>query len=560
MARKEINKDDPCDNLLSFTQTPTPRLVEPPQLPRFRRLQGVTVIIMSLWVALGLITSHLLIKKSLNELLSELHSHGQTETEYLASAFEQEFNKAEQFAATIALQSNIISTIETLNHSLKNRAPLSKNDFATQLINEPASQETHKYLSRLSRALDINIMFILDKTGTCVISSLRARPCLGVNYQYRQYFQQAKEKGSGIQFTIGKKIAEPSFFFSNAIIKDNEFIGAVVVRYYSNELARLFSNTGGIPFLLDKQDKILASSNPELLMRQMDIQLKSTGNSPRPPYSRSRKNNGLQLNPFDSHYFTQPIWFYEDEPYLIFDSTLPGRDLKMVRLAQAGELFSGRQELWVVATLTIFIGLLLIFFVERNINYSSHRKAHLALLSQANKELSDTAKNLYEMAISDSLTGLKNHRYFMQTLEHHFTKCHKNNTPLTLIGLDIDHFKNINDTYGHPAGDEVIRHLAKMCLSLVRSDDVVGRLGGEEFAIILPNLELQKAMDIAERIRTWCEHNVIQVSGHTIRFTCSFGVAVLRPSSSIKAILNELDTALYQAKHKGRNCIVLAQA
>jgi diguanylate cyclase (GGDEF)-like protein len=201
---------------------------------------------------------------------------------------------------------------------------------------------------------------------------------------------------------------------------------------------------------------------------------------------------------------------------------------------------------------------MLIIFIERDFNFSAHRKAHLAALASANLSLNKTAHRLYELAISDSLTGLRNHHFFMHRLDEEIVHAHLSKIPLAFITMDIDYFKAINDTYGHPVGDEVIRCLADSCAGLVRACDIVGRLGGEEFAILLPNADLQNATEIAERIKCWCDEQRMKINDNEIRFTCSFGVALLMPGWDAKALLGAVDRALYSAKKRGRNCVVTA--
>jgi diguanylate cyclase (GGDEF)-like protein len=253
------------------------------------------------------------------------------------------------------------------------------------------------------------------------------------------------------------------------------------------------------------------------------------------------------------------LWKFRNQNYLVFVEEVTKTDLHVIRLIKADELLNTQRKLWMITLLVIVIGLLLILFIERNLNFSEHRKVHMEQLSRANAELANSAAELYELATSDSLTGLKNHGYFMQALNVNIKNSEGDGTDLSVISLDIDYFKKINDTYGHPVGDEVIRSLAKALTALVRSEDVVGRLGGEEFAVLLPESTAEEAMIIAERIRSWCETNSLITTQGNIKFTCSFGVATFSRGSTINTLMNELDQALYEAKGSGRNRVVYAR-
>jgi diguanylate cyclase (GGDEF)-like protein len=520
-----------------------------PSLPRFRRLQAATAIFALIWLIIGIAIGGLVINNSLNRLFINSSTYGATETEHIARAFSQEFNKAEQLAATIALQNIIIAKVDYLNR----QSAVGEPDKAQP--DDAEIMELNAYLTRLSDALEIKTMFILDKGGRCVMSSLNARSCLGVNYSDREYFKNALTHGHGVQFAVGRKVSEPSLFFSNAISNKGDFIGAVIVRLYSKEIARLFAPSDGISALIDQSGHIIASPDSTLLQQFMWIE--QTMEPSVPKMIASGRLLRVIKNSDDSQ--RRPLWKFRNQNYLVFVEEVTKTDLHVIRLIKADELLNTQRKLWMITLLVIVIGLLLILFIERNLNFSEHRKVHMEQLSRANAELANSAAELYELATSDSLTGLKNHGYFMQALNVNIKNSEGDGTDLSVISLDIDYFKKINDTYGHPVGDEVIRSLAKALTALVRSEDVVGRLGGEEFAVLLPESTAEEAMIIAERIRSWCETNSLITTQGNIKFTCSFGVATFSRGSTINTLMNELDQALYEAKGSGRNRVVYAR-
>jgi len=158
---------------------------------------------------------------------------------------------------------------------------------------------------------------------------------------------------------------------------------------------------------------------------------------------------------------------------------------------------------------------------------------------------------LAEMAVCDSLTGLKNRRHFHEVLDSSFAfALRQQRFPLSLVMLDVDQFKAYNDTFGHPAGDEILSNLAGMLLKNSREHDLVARYGGEEFVILLPGTDPLGARLVCERIRT-----VIERYNWRLRpITASFGIATLGPGTLNGAqLVNEADQALYQSKRRGRN-------
>jgi diguanylate cyclase (GGDEF)-like protein/PAS domain S-box-containing protein len=171
-----------------------------------------------------------------------------------------------------------------------------------------------------------------------------------------------------------------------------------------------------------------------------------------------------------------------------------------------------------------------------------------------------------ELANSDDLTGLCNRRHFLELAGREFERARRHDYPVSLVMFDVDHFKEVNDTYGHRAGDLVLRELALKCRSVLRSTDVVGRLGGEEFAVLLSHANLKGAAQTADRIRQAVES--MRVGGGThgdgIMITISVGVTQLAadamaPPDTLDLVLERADKALYQAKGAGRNSVVTSE-
>jgi len=163
--------------------------------------------------------------------------------------------------------------------------------------------------------------------------------------------------------------------------------------------------------------------------------------------------------------------------------------------------------------------------------------------------------HIRDISIKDTLTDLYNRRYFDEILRHEYLRAKRYNLPLSLIMIDIDYFKSINDTFGHLTGDKVLRELASLIKNSVRRVDVVSRFGGEEFSIILPNTPLEKASKMAERLRKIVEkHPILINKNKKINITISAGISSLREdTSSEKELLEEADKALLKAKMSGRN-------
>ncbi|MEO0205774.1 MAG: GGDEF domain-containing protein, partial [candidate division WOR-3 bacterium] len=172
-------------------------------------------------------------------------------------------------------------------------------------------------------------------------------------------------------------------------------------------------------------------------------------------------------------------------------------------------------------------------------------------LKQYHEKVLKSRKKLTQQANRDRLTELYNRRYFDRVFEQQFKNAHQNKYPLTIFFIDIDHFKKINDTYGHDKGDEVLRGVAHIIQALCRKDDIVARYGGEEFVIIFPKMDVESAKQIAKSMRKIVEEKSAEIIG--IKVTISIGVA-----KSHQDFIKSADNALYKAKSLGRNRVVVA--
>lgn len=166
---------------------------------------------------------------------------------------------------------------------------------------------------------------------------------------------------------------------------------------------------------------------------------------------------------------------------------------------------------------------------------------------------------LEELGRVDGLTGLYNRRFWEEQFVMEYKRSIRSDNPSTLIMLDIDHFKKVNDTYGHPAGDEVIKALADIITKAIRETDIAGRYGGEEFVILLPDTPIANVEFVSERIRRLVEKCTVKYDEIDITFTISIGIAAFsKTHSDSTQWLDSADKALYQAKESGRNRVVLA--
>lgn len=196
-------------------------------------------------------------------------------------------------------------------------------------------------------------------------------------------------------------------------------------------------------------------------------------------------------------------------------------------------------------------------------------RCHVAILPEGGRMLiySDVtdivraAEELERLATIDGMTGIYNRRHFLTLADHEWFRARRYSHPLSFLMIDIDNFKNINDTFGHQAGDAVIVHLAELAAACKRDSDVLARVGGEEFALLLPETSLQQAKIVAERLRMQASQTRPPVIPADFATTISVGVATATAEmGEFPALMRAADEGLYEAKRGGRNRVVCLQS
>jgi diguanylate cyclase (GGDEF)-like protein/PAS domain S-box-containing protein len=167
-------------------------------------------------------------------------------------------------------------------------------------------------------------------------------------------------------------------------------------------------------------------------------------------------------------------------------------------------------------------------------------------------------RELRRLATIDELTGARNRTYFWESAQKDLSRVHRYGFPMSIICFDLDHFKRINDAFGHAAGDNVLRQVGRLARQQLRDSDMLGRLGGEEFAVLLVESNLKQAEIAAQRLRRTFETAGVQFGEQEIKYTASFGVAELDMSEDLEHFISRADQALYRAKNSGRNLVHLA--
>lgn len=240
-----------------------------------------------------------------------------------------------------------------------------------------------------------------------------------------------------------------------------------------------------------------------------------------------------------------------------------------------------RQLMWCFALFSFFAlsaSVAALFYIRRNLTnrlislnnsiLGGMAGEKIVIQDQGNDEISDMARSfkfyvdevvtrenkLIKLATQDSLTGVSNRRCFLENGGKELTRTRRSGKPVTFFMMDIDHFKTINDTLGHHTGDEVLKKISNICMDTLREMDLFGRIGGEEFAALLPETDLSEGLVVAERLRELIETSEWFIDGNTVSCSVSIGVAQsCLDDISLNDLMKRSDAALYVAKNKGRN-------
>lgn len=195
---------------------------------------------------------------------------------------------------------------------------------------------------------------------------------------------------------------------------------------------------------------------------------------------------------------------------------------------------------------------------------ASLKKRYLySSLERANRQLREANEKLLKLSVTDDRTNLLNDRYLRRRLQEEFKRAVRYGTPLSVMVLDLDHFKQINDKYGHDCGDQVLKEFGRVVIENAREIDIVGRFGGEEFLMILPNTSGIPAAIVAERVRKAAEEHVYKYKEFLVRVTVSAGLASVPANREVRTevdLLKAADNALYRAKQASRNKVILDRA
>ncbi|WP_158206783.1 sensor domain-containing diguanylate cyclase [Pseudoduganella flava] len=446
-----------------------------------------------------------------------------------------------------------------------------------EALEQPSDPElvrkANVYLNRLQHSTGATALYLLDPQGTAIASSnwQSKGSFVGKNYAFRPYYTRALEEGGAHFYAMGVTSRTPGFFLSQLVkvAGTDEVLGVAVVKVDltmpsitdgSGEI--LVTDSGGVAFLSSRKDWQYRPLN-ELGAREgasveRTRQYEGVLRAPLNLHIEQQLESGAAIVALDENGRTDRFFMARrpvPETDWHVNVLLPLEDIETtaLRLAVITAI-----SIVLVATSLMYLWEFRLWLRERERSRTALENAHGALARQ-HEELKALSEELRVQSFTDSLTGLFNRRYFMESAERMLGTARRHGEPLALMVVDADHFKRINDEHGHPAGDEVLRVLARVLLEETRDGDVVARYGGEEFIVALPRTGETAALAVAERMRERIVLQKVVVPGGTLSVTVSIGVAVApRGAAHVEELIRRADAALYEAKRAGRNRVQAA--
>lgn len=425
-------------------------------------------------------------------------------------------------------------------------------------------KQANQYLERLNTTVQSAVIYILDERGVTVASSnwQDLQSFVGNNYGFRPYFQNALKHGTGTFYGMGTTSLLPGYYVSQVVRDGAAAIGVAVVKVDLSTLDERWKSNREEVTVTDEHGVIFLSSRPDWKyqpMRPLDPQALET-------LRRTRQYEAVLKDPLPMtilqrvRHDTQVVAVGAPEPirYLLKSQVLAGSDWTINVLVPIAETETRAWRLAFIAGSTlVLVALTLMYLKQLSARVREREKSRL-VLEQKHRELQQLSEELRLASVTDPLTGAHNRRFFFESVPKIVSAAKRHHFPLSIMTIDVDHFKRINDVHGHAAGDKALQIITALCKESLREADVFARFGGEEFIMALPNTDAETATRVAERLRAKVMERPLEIKDTALDITVSCGISQLREAEpGIEPALKRADEALYIAKKEGRNRVVV---
>ncbi|KLU22101.1 diguanylate cyclase [Caballeronia mineralivorans PML1(12)] len=516
------------------------------------------------WVAAGLVSDRMVQQ----ELAASMH----VEQQMAASIVD---NTAQIIASDLAMSRAIPATIAEMDmiqlalaqsHNSASETAATEAERRTRWLAVPALTKIGNFLRNARGFTGLDYVWVVNSDGFCVASSNGIDPnsFVGVDMRARGYIQKALLGAFNETYGVGRTNGDPGIFIATPVYRDGFLVGAVIAKVSVDRLRHWVARAG--TFVTDNNGVIVMAHESRLENRVMP-------DSPVLRMSRAERLDAYRRVDFRTFRLTNiGERVRMDAPWLppalsraffaADDSTAPslydertglnsGLAAHIVHpLPNWAEIVSNqRRDRLLVFITALGVSLLAIVIA---VSYLRERRLHRATRHLA-EQLQSANTLLSAEARHDALTGALSRRYFLDTLRREVDLARSAGVPMSVAIADLDHFKQVNDRFGHATGDRALEHFVRMCEEQLRASDGVGRLGGEEFGLLLPQTALADAHTVLERLRKRFNQEHCAYLPDDTALSVSIGITELSEGDTAENLLKRADLALYAAKSGGRD-------
>jgi diguanylate cyclase (GGDEF)-like protein len=485
------------------------------------------------------------------------------------------YNMAEVIASDLAMSRAIPATMAELG-VIQQALTHSQNYAVSGVDGEPAHREEllkspelagiDGFLRDAQGFSGLDIIWLVNANGLCVASSnaQTAQSFVGIDMRSRSYLTNALLGAFGEAYGVGRTSGEPGIFISAPVYDDGLLVGAIVAKVGIARLRHWVAHAG--TFVTDDNGVIIMAHNAALEGEAMpNSRVTQMREDERISTYHRAHFQPVQIRAVKGQVRRDAPWVPPEVAEQLFD--MPGQPIPTLYQSREGlnsglsahlvdplaawpELMRNHKRDHMLVFLTLAGTVALAWVIT--VSYLRERRHHRATrvlaeqLQSANTLLSAEARH-------DALTGALSRRYFLDLLRHEIDRAHAAGEPLCMAIADLDHFKQINDRFGHAAGDRALEHFVDTCRSELRGSDAIGRLGGEEFGILLPATALGAGLEVVERLRVRLKSMPSTKLPASVGLSVSIGITELSQEDLPERIVSRADQALYTAKQGGRD-------
>lgn len=474
-----------------------------------------------------------------NELIDQETSHAQQRANDLADSVGRNLNYLHGIPDLLSDLSRVQQA-----ESVFGTAPSQLSIDARRKIwtDDSGLNELNQLLAVAEKSLNVDLIYVVNAAGDCIAASNWDTPVtsIGTNFAEREFFASNKRGQRGMQYAVGKTTHIPGLYFSSPVIVAGKFIGAVVAKADIPNLSFLTRQLDA--FVTDSNGVIILSHDKELDMMAMPgAAIASVSEQDRLARYRRSAFTVLDIKPWGDQRFPSLMLFQNEKtPQVLATKKLPEYGLQIYVENEIPAIASMKRDYLWFTILMGALGSVLIMAIAGLVLYLQTAKNSKALL--------------WKRANFDALTGLPNRDMFRDRLMQEIKKSDRSALPLALFLIDLDQFKEVNDTLGHDMGDILLQEAARRIADCVRETDTVSRLGGDEFTVVLSQLnDASDAENIAQKIIVRLAEPFV-LHSEIVHISASLGIT-LYPSDAtdIDNMMRNADQAMYVAKHNGRN-------